>query len=364
MKIFWVIPPGAESWAEKEVREHSPGPVDLSLHPGGLEFSTGAEDLMHWHQRLRLPVRAMVRLYEGPVRTWEELKDALQGLPWGDFFSGPVRPRLHITSRSSKLYHRHQIQRRAETYLGVKGKGPRQGDLFLRFFRNELTISLDATGEPLYKRGVKRNVGQAPLRENLSFLMLQMATQNLSPEELSGMELVDPFAGSGTLLLEAMGGYRLERSFAFESWPLWTQLKLKSEPYKVPSFGFSQHTAYEIDARQLKALSENLTSFEEMGFQVRVHQTDSRAASVEAGSRVLVSNPPFGERLQKSAHPGRALFELLKNFTPKRAAFLVPRRWALGKNLPPALDYRLLEEITLPHGGLEVQIVALEKISS
>ena len=241
LRLFWVVPPGAETYARREILENWPdldtlekGP-GLTEYPGGLEFSAPAAALPYWHHQLRLPVRCLVRVWEGPARRWEELEAALGSVDWSQYLTASASPKLQIASRSSKLFHREQIQRRVQRWFKRRGSGSSlEGSLFVRLFRDQLTLSLDATGEALFKRGAKVAVGKAPLRENLAALMLRVATQGLAPEILKQMDFIDPFAGSGTLVLEALGRGPQQRTFAFEAWPLMEHVVPLPSPSRTP----------------------------------------------------------------------------------------------------------------------------------
>ena len=62
LKCFVVVPPGAERWAIQELLEHGASEQSLVTYPGGIEFSTDAALLAHWHTHLKIPVRLLVRL--------------------------------------------------------------------------------------------------------------------------------------------------------------------------------------------------------------------------------------------------------------------------------------------------------------
>ncbi len=363
LKLFWVVPPGAEKyarqeiiegWTELEALEEMP---PLTEYPGGLEFTASAETLGFWHDHLRIPVRCLIRIWEGPASSWQELESALSSIAWESYYESPAVPKLQVSSRSSKLYHREQIQRRVERWFKQQGaKGGQQGSLFVRLFRDELTLSLDATGEALFKRGDKPAVGKAPLRENLAQLMLRVTTQGMAPEALQQMEFVDPFAGSGTLVLEALGRAHRKRSYAFESWPLLKGLDIKTKEAQVGDWHFGSYRAFDTDESQFEILSQNLTSFK--GAPVTLHRENSLKYSAAPSPRVLVTNPPFGGRVGKSQKPVADLLKLLQVFKPYRAAFLVPQSWGMARQLSGS-GYHLFKKVPLSHGGLKVEIIAV-----
>lgn len=357
LRCFLVVPPGAEHWAERELLEYGGPDLQVSHFPGGLEFNSDFGQLRYWHSHLRIPVRMLVRLYEVEVTTWEDLWRALDSISWGDYFSEPTLPKIHVSSRSSKLFHKQQLTERTEKWFKKRGATQKGGDVYLRLFRDQLTVSLDATGEPLFKRGAKQDVGKAPLRENLAHLMLKLVTQGMPPELFSKYQLVDPMAGSGTLLLEALGGSLEKRSYAFEHWPIFEG---STDVFTQKAWGFGHHVAVDRDQGQFERLKENLAPFKSAGHSVEWFCQDSLeeapALPRDLLGRILVANPPFGGRLKRDARPEESLRKLLKVYQPWRVCFIGPAQWKLDGAFP---GYRTLEKVMLSHGGLDVQMIAI-----
>jgi putative N6-adenine-specific DNA methylase len=163
----------------------------------------------------------------------------------------------------------------------------------------QVTLYLDTSGEPLYKRGLRRESNEAPLRENLAAGILRLA--GWTPD----LALLDPMCGSGTFLLEAAQialdiapGSR--RGFAFEHLkmfdaPLWQRLlaHAKSREQAVQPLPLYGSDLYG------DALKAARTNFEEAGLADTVHlkQANMLEISAPAPNGILVTNPPYGVRL-------------------------------------------------------------------
>jgi Predicted N6-adenine-specific DNA methylase len=130
---------------------------------------------------------------------------------------------FRVTSRKSRLYHQDAVAQRmmgavAARLSGIPAGGDSPQEFIVRLFRDECTVSADASGDLLHRRGYRLASGKAPLRETLAAAMLAAAGwDRVAP-------LLDPMCGSGTIPIEAALLARrvppgLGRGFAFERWP-------------------------------------------------------------------------------------------------------------------------------------------------
>jgi putative N6-adenine-specific DNA methylase len=158
---------------------------------------------------------------------------------------------------------------------------------------------LDTTGPGLNKRGYRRLIGKAPLKETLAAAMVELSFWN--PERV----LADPCCGSGTIPIEAAMIAQniapgLSRKFAFDSWEAVDSSLVKEERARC----YRQMTprddlriyASDIDPEAIKIARENAEEAgveESIDFKVR----DVRDFRVPESSGVMISNPPYGERI-------------------------------------------------------------------
>ncbi len=225
------------------------------------------------------------------------------------------------------------------------------------------TVSVDASGELLHRRGWRVEAGRAPLRETLAAGVLALAGYDpVRP-------LIDAMCGAGTLALEgaAIAAGRapgLGRSFALERWPGWPpavgqQVRARAEKEQAarppaPIAGWDRDPAVLERARR---------NAERAGFAVAVgfeqRQIGDWRAPAEGGPGLLVINPPYGRRLTNPA-AARALVRqiggaLRAHFAGWRAAVLLgDPRWA------PLLGLANLALHPLFNGGLRVQLAVGE----
>jgi putative N6-adenine-specific DNA methylase len=225
---------------ERELR--AIGFADATASPGGVSFACDAAGLARANLHSRLASRIVVRLAAFRATAFYELERSARKIDWARFIRPKGSFRLRVTAKKSKLYHSDAIaQRVAEAVVravpsavavALKGKDD-DGDaidspdasatddsqlIVVRFDHDQCTISADSSGALLHRRGYRQAVARAPLRETLAAAMLAAVRYDAS------RPLVDPFCGSGTLLIEGAQVARrmapgLARSFAAERWP-------------------------------------------------------------------------------------------------------------------------------------------------
>lgn len=213
---------------------------EINETPDGLELIGDWKTIYQCNLHGSIGTRVLLRIGEFYVGSYPELFQKLKRIHWEIFFGFQVNFDVKVTAKESRLHHTDNIK---ETFIeAVKIKMKEFGcnvahkeDIvpcfYLRFFQDRCTISLDTTGENLYKRGYKQFQGEAPLRENLAAGMIQ-----LMPKE--NLIFVDPLCGSGTFGFEFLlnrlniptGSFR---KFSFEKFPYFQEVtwgKLKKEP--------------------------------------------------------------------------------------------------------------------------------------
>ncbi|HEU5057654.1 MAG TPA: hypothetical protein VFU21_14065 [Kofleriaceae bacterium] len=204
----------------------------------------------------------------------------------------------------------------------------------LRMHDRSLTVSIDLAGQAMHQRGYRRAAGAAPLRENLAAALVMLARFDARRELL-----VDPMAGSGTIAIEAALMGRGEplwktppaahRLPAFRGWPVRDEaLFADTEPLVI---------ANEIDTPTVAAARDNIAAAGMSARVVSLHGdfrqlTAERIARIarergrEGQGGVILSNPPYGSRLEKAGDVlslYRDLGDWCRRFPGWRAAFLV-----------------------------------------
>lgn len=197
---------------------------------GGVRFMGTMEDAWRANLELRTAVRVLQRLARFPCETDDELYAQARNLDWSPYLHADGNFFVDAQVRDSTLTHSQFVaQRTKDAIADWFRKETRQrpsvskedADLrvHVHLSRDRATISVDTSGDSLHKRGWRRYQGLAPLSECLAAAMaLESGWNRRSP-------VVDPFCGSGTLLVEAALlaadlAPGLFRHFGFERWPL------------------------------------------------------------------------------------------------------------------------------------------------
>ncbi len=317
---FVVVTPGAEEALTGELERLLPG-TRVKRRGGGVELWVPREGLWtvaHW-SRLASSVRVRVGAFE--AARFEELEAGLGRLPWAAYVPEGAVARVDVVARKSALHHSRAIAERVGRVLeGRRGARPAgegeepEARVYLRLDHDRVQVSVDATGAPLYRRGYRRHVGKAPLRETLAALLLTHAgwpgAGAREPAAECPPALWDPFCGSGTIPIEAAAmalgrPAAVGRTFAFERWPthdadayaVWrTKLDVVARAAAGGAGGCPPVVGSDVDGRELDAATANARRAGVEG-AVRWVQGDFEAVSADIPQGTwIVTNPPYGKR--------------------------------------------------------------------
>lgn len=346
-RFFFVIPPGFENVALYEwsrILNHNSIEIpSYDIFPGGFECELPMAVGLSLNYCLRIPVRILMRLEAFDVTEKKEFVEKIKSITWKEF--APLGD-VQVSSRSSKLRFKDEIVKIFKKSISAEfsKKGT---SVYIRFFRDECTISIDTSGDPLYQRGFNKRVEEAPIRDNYACGLLQFAMQG--EELLSDWEVVDPFAGSGTFLLEAgLLAHHLKREFSFNHWP-----NCNVEQLKLPYETFSHLVAADKSEKAIKTLEHNFSAAQLKNYDVK--KQDLLAAQQIAktkSKRLVITNPPYGKRLAiKNKNFFNQIYEkIIEVYQPERLGIIIPKGQRITRE-----DYELVRFLTFENMGLPVQ---------
>ena len=306
---FATCPRGLEALLERELAQV--GAAELAATSGGVAFTGSLETCYRANLSSRFATRILKRLARKHYRNEQQVYDAAYDLPWHGFFAPSNSIRVDVNAVRSPLKSLEYITLRikdavCDRFRAESGRRPdvdtRTPDVRLHAFLDADTVSiyLDTSGEPLYKRGYRAHFAEAPLKENLAAGII--ALTGWQPQE----PLIDPMCGGGTLLVEAaMMGLAVApgqgRRFGFERLAdfdaaLWQRLReqaLHTEQRSRPLALFGS----DLHGREVEGARANV---EAAGLADRIllkqaQVTDLRPPGALAG--VVVMNPPYGIRM-------------------------------------------------------------------
>ena len=357
----WAVThPGLEPVTAAELRAIGIAPGESE--PGGIAFRTGTAGLYAANLRLRTASRILLRIATFHAHSFAELERHAARLPWSDYVAPGAGAAFHVTSRKSKLYHQRGVAERLATALerAVPGAGAGGPERFhVRLFRDQCTVSVDASGELLHRRGYRQAVAKAPLRETLAAGLLLAAGWDGS------VPLLDPFAGSGTIAIEGALIARgiapgLGRAFAFEEWPIfeptiWREVGEAAEAERL-AHAPARVMASDRDAGAVSAAESNAAR---AGVSADVEIRRGALSSIAPGAArgLVATNPPYGARVGERKRL-RDLYAQLGNVLRRACP-----GWDLVMLSPHAelerqvgLDFRTLAETA--NGGLRVRLAS------
>lgn len=313
MKIFECIAPchfGLEAVLKREIIEL--GYEITSVEDGRVTFIGDAEAVCRANVFLRTAERILIKVGQFHAETFDELFEGTKALPWEEYLpqnakfwvakAASVKSKLFSPSDIQSIMKKAMVERMRKVYR--VNWFPEDGDTFpIRVFlhKDEVTVSLDTTGESLHKRGYRKLTAKAPIAENLAAALIMLTPWNKT------RILVDPFCGSGTIPIEAamMAANMapgMNRSFLAESW---THIISRKEWYACMDeaaelVDFSQMPdiqGYDIDDEMVRIARENAKL---AGVEQYIHfqRRGIEALSHPKKYGFIITNPPYGERLE------------------------------------------------------------------
>lgn len=354
LEIFLICAPGLQNLLATEAREK--GFLVTSMIPGGVTLKGGWPDVWRANLELRGAVRVLVRVAEFPAEHLWQLDKRARKVPWGTWLRRDVAIKVEAVCRKSKIYHdkaaAERVARAISEELGAP-LGEHGVSVRVRIEKDTCTISLDTTGAPLHKRGVKVQVNKAPMRENLAALFLRACGYD-------GTEpVVDPMCGSGTFVIEAaeiaaglLPGRA--RDFAFEHLATF-------EPGRIPEINVQRDVDVRFygSDRDAGAVKMSAANAERAGVSELVSFATLPVIEVEpplGPVGLIIVNPPYGARIGAS----KSLNGLYAGFGARMAEAF--GGWRVGM---VTTDPALVKATGLPfgkpgpvidHGGIKVRL--------
>lgn len=369
VSYFAVTVPGLETYATQELTSLDLPPV--AEESGGILFKGEIADLYLANLHLRTVNRILARLGNFYyATTFTELQAHTARLPWERFLTPGQPVSIRVTCHKSKLYHSDAVARTVsaaiEQRLGRPSPHVKMDEdsdqppqlVVVRLFEDKCTVSVDSSGTILHKRGYRRAVAKAPLRETLaSALLMASGWDKVSP-------LLDPFCGSGTIPIEAalvaLGiPPGINRRFAFMDWPgfnphLWESIR--SKPILMRA-SFSSPPPILASDRDAGAIKMSQANAERAGVSDHIEFKCQAVSSVTPPKQLgwVVTNPPYGLRVSKGKDL-RNLYAQLGNVLREKCpdwnlSVLCNDLVLLGQ-----MQVKLDTSLSLVNGGLRVMV--------
>lgn len=316
MAIYEYISPchfGLEAVLKKEIMDL--GFEIVQVEDGRVTYRADESAIARANTFLRTTERVLLLVAKFKAETFDELFEKTKALPWEEFIPGDGKFWVaKATSIKSKLFSPSDIQSIMKKAIVERLKQKYHLDWFaetgaeypirVTFMKDEITIGIDTSGESLHKRGYRRLTSKAPLTETLAAALL-----SLTPWKRDRV-LVDPFCGSGTIPIEAaMMGMNIapgrNRRFLSEQWanlipPKHFAAARTEADDKVLRDITLSIIGYDIDRDIVSAARQNAIL---AGVDHQIHFQAKPVSQLSSPKKYgfIVTNPPYGERLEEKA---------------------------------------------------------------
>lgn len=299
---------GIEALVGKELRRLG---YDTQVENGRVRYQGDMKDILTTNLWLRTADRVKIIVGEFTARTFDELFEQTKALPWESFLpvdaEFPVEGRshhsqLHNVPSVQAIVKKAIVQRLSEVYHR-RTRLPETGALYpleVAINKDQVMLTLDTTGDSLFKRGYRRNKGGAPLKENMAAALVLLA------HWFTDTPFVDPVCGSGTIPIEAaLIGHNIapgiNRSFVCEQWTNLTPAGLSDEVRDEADAQADYDVeldihGYDIDQNMIDIAQENCRAAG-LTHDITFKQLAVKDWHTDKINGVIVANPPYGERL-------------------------------------------------------------------
>lgn len=342
MKQFYLICPiGLEKCVLSELKLKYPkieGIEQFTIHSvdsGGILLESELEIGFGMNKVLKTPTRILLRLKSQKCKDYPKLFNIIKKYDWKKYLQ-----QTHIDwickASKSRLIHTGKMEKACQdgikSYFNAnklpekileKTKHLPNQKIYIRIHEDELTISLDTTGELAHIRGDRSFRGHASIRETYaaSLLLELKETLDLKAETYN---LIDPMCGTGTFLFEGLNFYsKNKRQYSFEHFKLahWEYTEVKNPNLFKNYIGLDQDDSIIQKNKEYKSTIE---------FQCKdLFETEDDNTIKNA---IIIINPPYGKRVRikndKIDYFKKLIQSLKDNYSPKGIGIIIPRDFA------------------------------------
>ena len=346
LSSYWVTcADGLETLLQEELE--GLGVQNIERFPGRLVFKGTLEHAYRICMWSRLASRVLTPIHVHELEfshdardVAEELYEGAMNFDWSLIFApqSTFAVRLHI-EREIKVNSQFATLRVkdgiVDSFMEAVGKRPsidiKQPEITIYALagKTEHTYCLDLSGDSLHKRGYRRYMTDAPIKENLAAAILQKAKLLAKRPDI----FLDPMCGSGTFIIEALmmltdRAPGLVRRFGFNGWnghdhDLWMSIKAEAAERHQTALEqpLPKFYAFDADWEAVKATKQNIIAagFERVLDQIQIEErtlADWPNFEAEGKTAFIVTNPPYGERMMEKDEAKLLYLIMRRVFSP------------------------------------------------
>ncbi|MGY5503148.1 THUMP domain-containing class I SAM-dependent RNA methyltransferase [Riemerella anatipestifer] len=319
---------------------------------------------------LRTGVKVLVPILEFKAYNEQKFYDKLSRFPWDEFMNLSQTFAIDATVHSERFTHSHFMTLKMKDaivdyfqhkYHKRPDVAPKNPDIkfHLHIDRDMVVISLDSSGDPLFKRGYRKEQGVAPINEVLASGMLHLAGWD------GKGNFLDPMCGSGTLLIEAamlamdLPAQLFRKKFAFQNWRNYDEaLFVKIKEFRINRIKefTGKIIGYDIDPKALAVARTNIEAAE-LEDVIELKKQNFFETEKEYFPLLMVFNPPYDERISINDEAFyKKIGDTFKQNYPNTLAWLISSDLEAVKKL----GLRPSRKIKLYNGKLETRFLQYE----
>jgi len=370
-QIYLICPIGLEKTVRRELetkwqlyfKNFSYKIIEQSK--GGIELETEILEVAHLNQILKTPTRILLRCFSFKCRDFPKLFNKIKKYNWSPYIFNE-NFEIVASSKKSRLINTKKIETsvsdgikkwlhanpRKKTSQQITDKLPPLS-IYVRLINDECIISIDTSGDPLFKRNERLLKGPAPIRENLAASLFYELTQYI-PKAKINYHLIDPMCGSGTLLFEAFNFNQLNnnRIFTYQFMPLFKNIAPILSPV-LNQFFIKEMKGFEKNKKSFEAAKRNLENLKSCS----TYNIDYLDSIQTNDNNIIISNPPYGKRIKLPVSPQIYFNDLIeqieKAFRPVLIGIIAPEYISIKHN-------NLIKELFFVNGGFKVKLLIIK----
>lgn len=333
---------GLETLLIKEM--HALELTNVEPHSGAVRFIGTLEDAYRICLHSRIASRVLWVVSEQVCTDDGEIYDLTKMVPWERYFAPEKKVRVLVdivgVDNVNSQYVTFQVMDAVRDVFQENCQSrvitvKEQADVYVHAFwaNDEIQFSIDLAGKPLHQRGYRQEQGAAPLKESLAAALLYWSGFNEAPDSA----LLDPFCGSGTILIEAAlmqrkispgllrNEFGLEQCLFFDK-AMWLSLKERAQAAVLPEPDKPSIRGFDVDAQAIVAAQANIRAAQ-VERCIHIQRAELGTVSLpksvkEVSKGFVVTNAPYGERVGEESQIaylytalGNILQPLLPNWT-------------------------------------------------
>ena len=295
---------------------------------GRIDFVGDLEAIARTNIWLRASDRVLLKMGEFKAITFDELFEQTKALPWEDFIAKDGQFVVTGKSIKSTLFSvpdcqaivKKAVAERLKTKYNMDWM-PETGPVYkiqVALLKDTVTLTIDTSGEGLHKRGYRAITTAAPIKETLAAAMIELSYWR------KNRILFDPMCGSGTIAIEAAMIAKnlapgLNRSFISETWPqmpqkIWASAREEAQN-SIYKGEIAPIYASDMDAKVITQAKQNAKNAG-VADCIRFKVADAADAMPEGDYGVMITNPPYGQRLGQQDQLNH-IYAALRQMFPK-----------------------------------------------